>query len=192
MAIVGRPPLSPDPVFAVVEADEEPELGAEEEQPLPLVVLHDRPGELVLGKVAGDVRPRHPTVVAPHHVGFEVALLVVVEHREHGVFAVARGVEVRDVAELGHAGDHVHRPPFDAPVIADLDAPVVHTGVEQAFGETRLVERHHVAVGRSGAVAPHRVHAPGPAHHEAGWLRSMPRVRSSLTGVQVFAPSSLR
>ena len=130
-----QPPLQPNPVRAAVDGREESELGAQEEQPFLPRVLDHRPGELVLGKVAGDVIPGDAAVVAAHHVGREIALLVVVEDRVHRVLPVPGGMEIRHVGEGRNARNGIHRPPLDPPVIADLDAAVVHPGVEQPFDE---------------------------------------------------------
>ena len=127
--------FEPGPVVATVESDEESELGAHKEQAFLPRVLDHRPGKLIVRQIAGDVLPAHPAVVAPHHVGREIALLVVVEDGVHGVLPMPGGMEVRHVGERRHAGNGIHHPPFDPPVTADLDAPVVHSGVEQPLDE---------------------------------------------------------
>jgi len=92
-------------VLASVGGEEEPELGAGEEEVGIDVVLGQGVDGAVLRQVADDARPGLALVVALEEVGSEVAILVVVEGGVDGAGGVLGGEKAADVGALGDAGE---------------------------------------------------------------------------------------
>ena len=152
------------PRLTAVDRDEGPELGAQEEQARLDVVLHDREARAVVGQAAGDHGPVGAAVRGLEHVGTEVVALEVVDHDEHLVGVVERGLDVVHEARVRHARQALDGAPGAAPVLGYLHEPVVGAHVDQPLGQRRLRDRDNVPERRGRAVLGDRVDAPHAAH----------------------------
>ena len=157
-----------DPLPPAVDCEVRPELGAHKQQLRIDVVLGDTVDDVARWQVASDVSPRPPAIGAAEHVGYKVAVLMIVERGEHGVGVVPRGGQAAYVGHLGHARKRLDLPPVSAAVLGDLDQPVVGADVDQPLGERRLRQRNAVAKPRCVVVLGDRVGGLNPAHDLQG------------------------
>ena len=81
--------------------------------------------------------PALASIGAPEDIGFEVAVLVVVETRVDRVRVVPRRLDIRNInlRRLAREREVLDLPPVLAAVLGHLDQPVVGAGVDQAFHE---------------------------------------------------------
>ena len=116
---------------------------------------------------------------------------MVVEGGVDEVLVEARGDEVADVAELGHAREARPCAPGLAAVLGDLDEAVVGADVDQALGRaaTRRARRCCRRATSTGVLAT--ASGPHTLPITLSVLRSSWRVRSTLMGVQLSPRSSL-
>ena len=128
------------------------------------MILDDRPDVVAIRQIAGDARPRASLVGALHQIRLVVAALPVVERDEHRVHVARRREHIGHVGPFRHAGKILNLPPVPAAILGHLQQPVVGAGVDQAFHQRRLVERHDVAQCGGGFVVRHRVCRPHFPH----------------------------
>ncbi len=179
-AMVGRPPLSCDPLLAAVDGDEEAELGADEEQVRVDVVLGDRvaPCRAPAGRRRSTSRSGRASVLL-QQVRLEVARSCGCRRRRRRCPAsCCEATRRAHVGALRHAGERLDLPPARAAVLGDLDQAVVGADVEQPLLLRRLGQRRRCCRRTRSRRSWRPRPAPQTLPITGSLLRSSCRVRS--------------
>ncbi len=157
------------------------------------MVLGDRVDRATLRQVTRDRGPTLSGVRRAQQVREEVAVLVIVHHREGGVRVMHRGDQALDIAVAWYAVDGIDFPPIGAAILGDLNQAVVTAHVEQSFTLRRLGNRREVGVEGRTLMLGDRLGAPNLTHdgqrvaiHLTGQVRRdrLPAVAAVLTAVE--------
>ena len=160
------------------------------------MVLDDGERRAVVRQPAGDGAPAASSVLRLHDVGPEVSSLEVVDHREHRVGIVQRGLDIVYEARVRHPRQARDLPPGLASVLGDLHQAVVRPHINEPFDQRGFGDGHDVPEHRCRPVLAHRVDAPHPPHHlqlvAVDVARQIPRDGAPARALIVAAEENLR